>query len=86
MLVRQKFKANVAEPLWKLGRKLLPSPTARDLSRCHGRKTEDCIPDVVAFEDELQRDRVQARSEDTRPLEIDTPPTGFEQRRVFFRR
>ena len=85
--VRRKFKADVAEPLWKLGRQLLPAQSAKDLSRCHGRKGDrDCVPDVVAFEDELMQDRIQARSEDTRPLDLDTPPTGFEQRRVFFRR
>lgn len=85
--VRRKFKADVAEPLWKLGRQLLPVQNTKDLSRCHGRKDDrDCVPDVVAFEDELQQDRIQARSEDTQPLDLDTPPTGFEQRRVFFRR
>jgi hypothetical protein len=85
--VRQRFHADVTQPLWKLGRQLLPAKSAKYLSRCHGRQREpDCVPDVVAFEDELCRDRVQVRSEDTQPLNTDNPPIGFEQRRVFFRR
>ena len=84
--VRGAAGAPVTEPLWKLGRKLLGACPAADFSRCHGRPDSDCVPDVVAFEDDLQRDRVQALSEDTRPLETDTPPPGFEKRLVFARR
>jgi len=85
--IRQRFHADITEPLWKLGRQLLSSQSAKYLSRCHGRPREpNCVPDVVAFEDELCRDRVQARSEDTQPLQSDNPPIGFEQRRVFSRK
>jgi hypothetical protein len=81
--VRDAAGASASEPLWKLGRELLGAERAADFSRCHGRPESDCVPDVVAFEDDLLRDRVQALSEDTKLLETDTPPPGFEKRLVF---
>jgi hypothetical protein len=85
-VVRRDTGGQVTEPLWKLGRQLLMSKHSADLSRCHGRCDAGCVPDVVAFEDETLRERVQARSEDTKPLETDTPPVGFERQRVFWRK
>jgi hypothetical protein len=82
--IRRKFNADSTDPVWRLGRRLLQKGTAKDFSKCHGRKSDsDCVPDVVAFEDELRQDRVQARSEDTKPVDLDTPPIGFEPYRVY---
>ena len=56
-------------------------------SRCYGNTDRNCIPDVVAYKDERYDplNRVQALSSDTKLIEADSPPMGFEQRRVFYR-
>jgi len=83
--VRELTKASATEPLWKLGRQLIGDQYVRDFSRCHGRSPKGCVPDVVAFSDDTLRDPIQARMQDTKPLDTDTPPFGFEQRRVFWK-
>jgi len=79
--IRQVAKGSMADPLSKLGRKLAVQP--QHFSKCHGRPNSSDVPTVVAFSDGTQRKRIQARIEDTVPLETDSPPFGFEQRRVF---
>jgi hypothetical protein len=83
--IRAETAAVVTDPLWQLGRKLVGDRNGRYFSRCHGIK-QKCVPDVVAFEDGLRRQRVQARSDDTEVLKSDTSPIGFEQHRVFCRK
>jgi hypothetical protein len=82
--VREITKAKPTEPLWELGRKLVDDKNL--FSKCHGASGRDIVPNVVAFSDGRLQKRVQTRIEDTEPLSTDTPPLGFEQRRVFFRK
>ncbi len=84
--VRELTNAKATEPLWTLGRKLVGEKEKETYSRCHGISGGDVVPSVVAFSDGTLHKRVQAHIEDTKPLENDTPPLGFEQRRVFARR
>jgi CheY-like chemotaxis protein len=84
--VRKVSKAAMTDPLWTLGRRLITEKRSKEFSHCHGRSTKDCVPDVVAYSDDTLENRVQASSDDTQPLQTDTPPIGFEQRRVFARR
>jgi hypothetical protein len=81
--VRKATHADITEPLWKLGRQLLPKNSVNDYSRCHGHPTRDCVPDVVAYADGTKKDLVQSRSGDTKAIPTDTPPLGFEPRRVY---
>ena len=81
--IRSAAAAPTTEPLWKLGRQLLTEKYAVDFSKCYGPASKDCVPDVVAFQDDTRRQRVQARGDDTKLIETDTPPVGFEQCRVF---
>ena len=81
--VRKATKSDVLTPLWKLGRQLATETQVRGFSRCFGQTDRKCVPDVVAYSDDTHRERVQTRSEDTEPVETDTPPPGFEQYRVF---
>ncbi len=81
--MRARAKAPVTKPMWELGRKILTIKNERFFSRCHGRTSTACVPDVVAFGDDTRRNRVQAMTEDTRLIETDSPPVGFEQYRVF---
>lgn len=80
--IRAITNASVTDPLWQIGRNLTKRQPS-GFSRCHGELNDDCIPDVVAYEDDTRRQMIQARSEDTKPIPTDTPPIGFEQRRVF---
>ncbi|HEV2840122.1 MAG TPA: response regulator [Chthoniobacterales bacterium] len=85
-VIRKASKAAMTDPLWTLGRKLITDKHSKDFSHCHGARSKSCVPDVVAYSDDTLNDRVQARNEDTQPVQTDTPPVGFEQRRVFSRR
>lgn len=81
--VRELTRANASEPLWSLGRKLIGEAHATHFSKCHGRPGATDAPTVVAFSDGTLRKRVQARISDTLPLDTDSPPFGFEQRRIY---
>jgi len=83
--VRELTRAESTEPLNSLGRKLIGDKKEL-FSKCYGNAEAEAVPDVVAFADGTQRKRVQTRVGDTKPLETDTAPLGFEQRRVFFGR
>jgi hypothetical protein len=91
-LVRAEARRLVSEsfskPLWEAGRELLGRQNRSQFSRCYGPNSSPCIPDVVAYLDERcdPRKRVQAKASDTRLIEPDAPPVGFEQRRIFSRR
>lgn len=79
--VRKLTGGTVADPLSSLGRKLIDDQSL--FSKCHGRPHAAEVPTVVAYSDGTKRKRIQARIEDTAPLETDTPPLGFEQRRIY---
>ena len=70
--------------LRELGRKL-PGIETTDYSKCYSIASSDYIPTVVAYLDDRPdiNKRVQARLEDTVPIESDAPLLGFEQRRKF---
>lgn len=81
--VRELAKASAAAPLWSLGQKLIGEQHAALFSKCHGRPGATDAPTAVAFSDGTLRKRVQARISDTLPLDTDSPPFGFEQRRIY---
>ena len=83
--VRKLKKANSSVPLWALGRDLIGEKNSSYFSKCHRRPMSNEVPTVVAFSDGTQRKRVQALISDTIPVETDSPPFGFEQRRVIRR-
>lgn len=80
--VRDLTHAEITTPLWKAGREILGPRQSRYLSKCYSMRSSDCVPDVVAFVDELRRRRVQAKSEHTE-LAPEIPPVGFEPYRLF---
>jgi len=79
--VRDLTGADASEPLWLLGRRIAKNQR-KLFSRCYGGTSTDA-PNVVAFADDSLRKRVQTRIQDSAPLDADTPPLGFEQRRIF---
>jgi hypothetical protein len=80
--VRKLTGGAVSDPIWELGRHLA-NDKADLFSKCHGRPNSSEVPTVVAYSDGTKRKRIQARIQDSAPLETDTPPLGFEQRRIY---
>lgn len=79
--VRYLTKGAVTDPLCSLGRTLVNSQSY--FSKCHGRPNSTEVPSTVAYSDGTKRKRIQACIEDSAPLDTDTPPLGFEQRRIY---
>ncbi len=77
--------ATISRPLWEIGREIVGDKQAALFSKCYGRSDRNCTPDVVAYKDQRYdpANRVQALSSDTELIESESPPMGFEQRRVF---
>jgi hypothetical protein len=80
--IREVAGGTVSDPLGMLGRKLVKG-RPEFFSKCHGRPGSDEVPTVVAYSDDTKRKRIQAKIEDTKLLATDSPPFGFEPRRVY---
>ena len=80
---RKAVKANNSRPIWQIGRQMAKQDSTL-FSKCYGQRSTDCVPDVVAFRDELfdPSKRVQALLSDTIIVKADSPPPGFEPKRV----
>jgi hypothetical protein len=77
--------ASFSIPIWQIGRELVGRRRQALFSKSYGRDDKKYVPDVVAYQDDRcdPRRRVQADARDTKVLETDSPPIGFEQRRVY---
>jgi hypothetical protein len=83
------LEADISGPMRLNGKLLLESLGLKAepelLSLAHPGDDRDAVPDVVAFADEqrILSNRVQARMADTEADPLESPPLGFEARRIW---